>query len=288
MSKFSTPIKTQAWVLTLALLGGAATALAADEPSVPAISKPSQELKLSFGAPGLVKDVPVNEGDHVKAGQVLAQQDDRQDQAAYESAKKEADSEAKIAYSTADRDQKQVKYQRQLKLKEQRNTSESEVEDARLAVLLADTQIDLAKLEHEQKILDARRLEVKVEQMKIRAPVDGVIQKLNTGQGEMADPQNRDGAIVLVANDPLWVEMHLPTAQALQLTLGEKLPVREAGQKEWQDAKIIFFAPQADAASDTELVRLELPNVKGRQSGLQMQVKLPEKVAAVAATGTNP
>jgi RND family efflux transporter MFP subunit len=275
----STTNKTRAWVLTLAVLGcGATAALAADrstEPLIaPAISVPSKELKLSFGGPGLVKDVPVKEGDRVKAGQVLAVQDDRQDEAAYESAKKEAESTAKIDYSTADRDQKQVKYQR-------------------LAVTLAETQIDLAKLEHEQKILDARRLEVKVEQMKICAPVDGIVQKINLGEGEMADPQNRDGAVVVVTNDPLWVEMHIPTAQAQQLSLGDKMQVRTVGDKDWQDAKIIYFAPKADAASDTETVRLEVPNPNSQRSGLQMQVKLPDKLAAVAengaaGTGTNP
>lgn len=284
-----TTLRTFALLCALAIC--AARASAADSQGAPAISRPSEELKLSFGGPALVKDVPIHEGDHVKVGQVLAQQDERQDRAAYESAKKEADSVAKIDYSTVDKGQKEVQYARKQKLLKDRNASQSEVEEAKLAVDLAATQIELAKLEHEQKILDARRLEVKLEQMKIVSPIEGIIQKVNVGQGEMADPQNRDGAIVVVKNDPLWVEMHLPTAQALQLNLGDKLPVRYPGEKDWQEAKLIFFAPQADAASDTELVRLELPNPAGKASGLQMQVKLPEKVTAVAdggAGGTNP
>lgn len=278
----SPPKKSCTLAVALALLGGINSALAATEaPAVSAISKPSKELKLAFGAPGLVKDVPIREGDHVKVNQVLAQQDDRQDQAAYESAKREAESTAKIDYSIVDKGVKEVQLGRKQILLDKKNASPSEVEEAKLAVDLARTQIDLAKLEHEQKILDARRLEIRLEQMKIVSPIEGIVQKVNIGQGEMADPQNRDGAIVIVRNDPLWVEMHLPTSQALQLKLGDSLPVRYGGEKDWQDGKIIFFAPQADAGSDTELVRLEIPNPTGKASGLRMQVKLPERIAVV-------
>jgi RND family efflux transporter MFP subunit len=264
----------------------ATAAIAAEPPTVPAISKPSEELKLSFQSPGIVKEVPVNEGDHVTAGQLLAKQDDREDQQAYNSMKLEADSTAKIDYSGVDRDVKQVALGRKQKLREQHNASDSEVEEAKLAVDLASTQIELAKLEHQQKGFDARKQEIKLELMKLTSPVDGLIQKINIGPGEMADPQNREGAIVVVKNDPLWVEMNIDTAQAIQLQLGQTLDVREESEQAWQKAKIIFFAPHADAASGTELVRLELPNPTGQKSGLHMQVKLPEKIAAASA-GSN-
>ena len=258
----------------------------ADKP-VTAITKPSLEVKLTFAAPGLVKDVFVNEGDHVKAGQVLAHQDDRQDQAELESASLEAKSQAKIDNYRTDEAVKKVQLDRKQKLLADGHlASEEEVEEAKLDVTLAHTQVQLADLEHAQKALDAQKLSVKVDQEQITSPLDGVVEKRNINPGEMAsaDPANRDGSIVVVQNDPLWAEMHLPTAQALQLHLGDSLQVRTPGAN-WDPkvtGKIIFFSPQADAASDTELVRLELPNPNSTPSGLQVQVKLPEKVAAVA------
>jgi len=265
----------------IALLSAAA--LAAEPPTAPAISRPSRESKLSFQVPGVVKDVPVNEGDRVTIGQVLAQQDDREDEQTYKSLKLEADSVAKIDYSTVDRDVKAVQYGRKQRLLKDHNASESEVEEAKLAVDLANTQITLAQLEHDQKGFDARKQEIKLELMKLKSPIDGFVQKINIGSGEMADPQNREGAIVVVKNDPLWVEMNIDTAQAVQLQLQQTLEVRYEGEPQWQKAKIIFFAPHADAASGTELVRLEMPNPTGQRSGLHMQVKLPEKIAAASA-----
>jgi hypothetical protein len=84
--------------------------------------------------------------------------------------------------------------------------------------------------------------------------------------------------------DPLWLEVHLPSSQAAQLKLNQELPVRYDGG-EWQQAKIIFFE-KVDAASDTEMVRLELANPNNaKQPGLHMQIKLPDSVSAVAANG---
>jgi RND family efflux transporter MFP subunit len=256
-------------------------------PTVTGQTMPSMETKLSFAGPAVVMDILVKHGDHVKVGQVLAQQDDRQDQAALKSMQLEAESTLKIDYSTDDRDEKQLEYDRKEKMLKENVASVSEVDEARLAVDLAKTQIDLAVLEHSQKILDAQKQQFKVDGMKIISPIDGVVESLNIHPGEMADPQNRDGAITVVKNDPLWVVMHLPTTQSQQLKLGDAVQVKYSTDKDWQTAKIVFIKPQADAASDTQEVRAELANPNGKDSGLQVQVKLPNTVSAVAAGGNN-
>jgi hypothetical protein len=109
------------------------------------------------------------------------------------------------------------------------------------------------------------------------------VQQINLGPGEMSDPQNRDGAVIVVKNDPLWIDVHLPTSQSLKLEMGETLQVRYADGGEWQPAKIIFFAPKVDAASDTQHVRLEMPNKANKASGLQVLVQLPAKITGEKA-----
>ena len=44
-------------------------------------------------------------------------------------------------------------------------------------------------------------------------------------KGEVVDPQRP--AMVLVKNDPLWVHVHLPSAQSSQLKIGQDLGVVE-------------------------------------------------------------
>jgi multidrug efflux pump subunit AcrA (membrane-fusion protein) len=260
-----------------------APAVSANSVIATGITRPSQELKLAFASPGIVSDVSVKEGDQVNAKQVLASQDSRQDVWALKSLQSKADSMDKITYSMADRDSKVVEDKRKNDLFRKQAASQAEVDEADLAVKLAEAQINLAKQEHETDGYDAQKQAVKIEQMQIVSPVKGIVEKINVGPGEMADPQSRDGAIVVGVWDPLWLEVHLPSAQAAQLKLGDPLGVRYDGG-EWQNAKIIYFE-KVDAASDTEMVRMELANPgNARAPGLHMQVKLPDSVAAIAAS----
>ena len=50
----------------LAVIATLSTVAAAEPVIVPANSRPSEELKLSFQTPGVVKEVPVHEGDRVE------------------------------------------------------------------------------------------------------------------------------------------------------------------------------------------------------------------------------
>ena len=68
------------------------------------------------------------------------------------------------------------------------------------------------------------------------------------------------------------------------LHLGDKLEVKYPDETEWHEAAVTFRAPVVDAASDTQLVKLTLPNPTNRDSGLQIQVQLPPEVADAAET----
>ncbi len=248
-----------------------------------AITKPSDERQLKFAAPGIVADVTVKEGDTVKTHDTLARQDSRQDELQLKYDLRESESTEKIDYSKADLASKEVDLKRKQDLFKDHAASQTEVEQADLAVKLAKAQVNLAIMEHDQKGYDAEKERVKIEQMTIFAPIDGVIEELNIHAGEMGDPQARDGAIIIAQWNPLWLEMHLPSAQAAELKLNQLLPVRYGDNDAWQTAKIIFFK-KVDAASDTQLVRLELANPENKTPGLHMQVKLPGKADGVANT----
>ena len=259
----------------------------ADQPASPsevlamAITKPSKERQLKFAGPGIVSEVLVKQGDLVKAHDVLARQDSRQDAWQLKFDLRESESNEKIEYSKADLASKDVDAKRKQQLLKDHAASQTEVEQADLAVKLAAAQVNLAIMEHDQKGFDAEKEKVKIEQMTMFSPIEGVIERLNIGEGEMGDPQARDGAIVVGQWNPLWLEMHLPVSQASQLKREQELMVRyEKG--DWQRAKIILF-DVVDAASDTQMIRLELANPDNKVPGLHMQVQLPANVPAVAS-----
>ncbi len=249
---------------------------------VTGISRPSQERKLTFNAPGLVKEALVKDGDVVKAGQPLLQLDDEFDRKELDRLKLEAESDARIDANTADMDAKKVILDRKLKTLQEGGANQSEVDEAKLNVTVAEKQVQLAHMTQDQAKLDAAKQAIKLSRMTLKAPADGIVEKVNTQPGEWADPQGRDGAISFVQNDPIYIEVkELTTRQVSMLKPGEKLKVRYSDDKEdaWKDAEIFFFAPVSDASSGTRMIKLKLTNAQNRDSGLQMMVQIPPEVA---------
>jgi len=240
------------------------------------ITQPSKRLQLQFFAPGVIRDVKVEDGQEVKPGDVLAVQDDALELKQLQGLQIEADSLLTIEAQKTDLAQKQVTLTRKKRMRdEQHAASAEEVEQAQLDVDLAKIRVSLAEQEHQTKTVEAEKQALRVALMKLVSPIKGVIERINVREGEFADINRPEGTLIVVQNDPLWVELRdLSAAQASKLKLGEELDVVHEGEAA-EKAKIIYFSPVVDAASDTRLVRLAMPNPTGRASGLHVQVKLP-------------
>lgn len=235
---------------------------------------PSQRLQLSFDGPGVIGAILVKEGDRVHKGQELMAEDDRMEQKLYQAMRLEADSNLPIEFAQKTLDDSKTKLQR---LKSAGSAAAGfEILEAQLDIALSEIKLEQAQQDQKQKKLQADRQKIKVDLMHLKSPIDGLVEKLNLGLGEVVDPTKP--SCTVVKNDPLWVEVHLPSNQAGELSLGDVMSVQEDGKKLWADAKVIFLSPMADAASGTRLVRLEMPNPSGVPSGLQVLVKLPHKL----------
>lgn len=235
----------------------------------------------SFEGPGVVAEVMVVEGDIVNAGQPLMRQESRMDEAELEVRKIDAESMVEIEAAQKEFDLRKVQYERKLGAGDV-GYSPQEVEEARITMELAKLKIQEANQKKTQAQAVLKRQQTKVDLMKLSSQIDGVVEKISVDSGEMADPQKPEGAISVVKNDPLWVEIPLlETWQVAKLKLGQELDVRYTidPADQWQKAKIIFISPVADSRSASQAVRLELPNPNKRYSGLEMQVKLPAELA---------
>ena len=252
---------------------------------VTAITQPSERHKLSFPAAGIIISQPVKEGDQVKQGDVLLAEDDFLEQKELEKAQLEAASNAKVEAAIADYNAKKHIYDRKKETYEKGGANLQEVEDAELDMVLREKQIKVAQEDSDEAKIKAEQEAKKVKDMKLTSPVDGVVEKMALQIGEMADPQKPDAACWVVKNDPLFIEIRdLSSKQVGHLHLGDKLQVKYPDETDWHEAAVTFRAPVVDAASDTQLVKLTLPNPTNRDSGLQIQVQLPPEVAQAAVT----
>lgn len=246
-------------------------------------TQPSERRTQSFESAGVILEVLVKEGTAVKEGDLLMRQDDRMDRQELEVRRIDAESTIEIDSAVKEFELRKVQYERKASAPQGVGFSAAEVEEAKIAMELAELKIAEARQKNLQAKAVYERQKVKVEVMSLPSRIDGVVEKISVDAGEMADPQKPEGAISVVKTDPLWVELPLmTTVQAARLRAGQELDVRYPGDgadAAWRKAKVLYVSPVADARSGTQAVRLELPNPDNRAAGLDVDVRLPDGVA---------
>jgi RND family efflux transporter MFP subunit len=235
---------------------------------------PSATVELTLNIPKVVRDVPVKPGDKVKAGDLLLSQEDADEVLRLDILKHEAQTNIPVDAAKAELANKEVEQQRIISMGTA--ASPSEIDKAKLDVTLGKLQVEKALHEQKRAQLEVTRQEELLKQMKIISPFDAIVQDTPVLKGEVVDPQRP--AMVLVKNDPLWVHVHLPSAQSSQLKIGQELGVVYPGERTPTNGKIIYMDPIVDATADRQLVRLELPNADGRAAGLRIHVVLPKEL----------
>jgi RND family efflux transporter MFP subunit len=301
-------------LLVLLALGSGSLAIAADAPKKAptdngplappdgcerGVTKPTEEPKQAFSVPGIVDKVLVKEGDEVKEGQVMAELDMREEQAKMlEMQGDVVGAEFQIKAAIADHDAKQVAYQRKLdlyaeQLKANPKFTNSELDEARVAVEIAVIAKDFRAQEKTQKQQELKSLAVKMDMKRLTSRVTGVVSSIDLHPGEAADLSKP--AITVIKHDKLFVEVDVPVTKTRKLKKDDALKVcytddynEQADKVSWMDAKVVFLSPYADASSGTRKVRLEMNNkpegspAPVREAGLTVYVRVSDTPAAAS------
>jgi multidrug efflux pump subunit AcrA (membrane-fusion protein) len=246
--------------------------------TLPADLKP---IELRFKSAGIIAKVNVKEGDVIKSGQVLFEQDDSEERDELDILKLDA-TDIRVQAQKVNAEAKKAEYDRIKQIHDQGAQND-------LELVKAEAEWKLAKLTitQEEQDLTVKNAKVKkqqgvIDRMKLKSPVDGVAQMVDAHVGEMIDP-SKPAAITIVRNNPLLVEVILPTAASQKLQLGRALRV-SYDRKNWKDAKVSYLAPMADVGSGLQKVHLSLENPELRASGLQIYVELPDDLTAAIKT----
>ena len=238
-----------------------------------AVTRPSADVAMSFIQPGRIAAVHCKEGDSVKAGQVLVQQDDEAEQVLLAQLKAQSEDITQIRASEASLAQKKVDLQKLEKAAAGNAATALEVEHARLDVTIAGLSLDLAKFEHEQAGRKYQEQKIRVQNMQIKSPIDGSVEKIDVEVGESVNTTIQ--AIQVVQTDPLWIDAPVPLTQIAGLKTGmtARVELPELGAKgKIEEGRIVFVAAVADAASGTVRVRIEVPNKAKRPAGEHVMV----------------
>ena len=260
--------------LSLIIVSIAIPAMSIDadlEPGVAAITTPSADITLSFVQPGRIADININEGQSVKAGQVLVQQDDAVERARL--AQLEADSQniINVQAGEASLAQKQVDLKKLEKAAALNAATALEVEHAKLDVKIADLSVKLAVFEHEQAQRKYEEAKIQIDNMSLKSPIDGIIEKIEFETGESVNAL--EDVVRVVQINPLWIDVPVPLTKARDLRNINTADVIFPGPNETSvEGTIVFIGAVADAASSTLRVRIQVPNQSLRPAGEHVRV----------------
>ncbi len=258
------------------------------------------EIDIAAELPGKLKDVPVREGDFVKAGQVVAVMDT----AALEAQRRQAEAELRqarnaVAMSRGDVKQSeaglfvaQKHAERSAALEEKGSATLQEMEDDRARYLSAAAALESSKARVAAAEASAEAAQAAIERIQtdisrslLKAPRDGRVQY------RVAQPVEVLGAGGRVLNmldlSDVYMTFFLPTAEAGRLALGDEARlVLDAAPEYVIPARVSFVASEAqftpktvETQSEREKlmfrVRAQIPTELLRKHILAVKTGLP-------------
>ena len=233
-----------------------------------------RQATVSAKITGKVISVPVEEGDRVRAGQVIAQLDDSNARAALELAKANLVA-AKLAYS----DDEPI-YQMNVRLKNSGAVSQQAFDTARTTIDQARANLEIA-----QGAVSVAQ--VNLDDTTVRAPFSGIVTDKAAQPGEMISPISagsgftRTGIATIVDMDSLEVDVDVAESFINRVRSGMPASVTLNAYPDWQiPANVIAVIPTADRSKATVTVRV---GFKVKDARI-----VPEMGARVAFLDTGP
>jgi RND family efflux transporter MFP subunit len=223
-----------------------------------------REATVSAQITGTVTQVLFDEGDRVRAGQVIARLDDTAQRAAVAQAQAQLQSaqavlrqdEAQLAQSVRDvaRDDDLVK--RHL-------VSQQETEQARTLVDTGTAQVQSQRKQIELAQANVRAAQVQLDYCTVRAPFTGVVIAKAAQVGEIVSPFSagggftRTGIGTLVDMDSLEIEVDVNEAYINRVEPGQPVESVLNAYPEWRiPSHVIAIIPTADRSKATVKVRI--------------------------------
>lgn len=241
---------------------------------------PSADINVSSPVDGLIETTPVDRGDFVEIGQVVATLESSVERATRDLAKLQFEMKAALESSKARMDLAKRKVEKNRPLYEQGIVSIDEMDEFDTEYTVALNAFRQAQENLALSGAELKRAEAALELRTIRSPVKGVVVKRMLTSGELVSRSKESDIMQVFQLDPLYVEVSGPPALYDAVKVGMKAEVRpNETPGEMYVATVNVVDTFVEAKSGEVGVRLELPNPEYRiRSGLNCQVRfLPEQ-----------
>ena len=221
-----------------------------------------ESIDVAASEMGIVKKVHVKLGQQVRAGELLVELDASVLEASLAMAKAKATSSARIKAAEVEYATMEKRFDKLTELLDRGAGRPEEVEKARANADVAKHNIAALKEELEVLSFQVKELEAKIEERKIRSPLDGIIISVHKKQGEHVSTSEPLIAKVVDLTQ-LRVTFYLPTNMALDKNVDDHVTLFIQETSQQAKARIEYVAPVTSA--DSGRVRLDV--VIGNQNG---------------------
>lgn len=236
------------------LMGGVTSVTAARPERGPAVEavyatgavEPTFWAKVSSTVVGRIAEIPVKEGDKVKAGDVLMRLDDR------EAKHKLAEAEAKERFLTQ--------------------------EVARMSMLAqrdfaSQQQFQRTVSDHAQAVATVAQARQRLADLTLSAPLDGEVLRLDGNVGEV--PRSGDVVLWIGQREPMRIEAEVDEEDIPKVQRGQKVLVKaDAWPNRIFTAHVTSLTPKGDPVSKNYRVRITLDPGQPLQIGMTAEVNI--------------
>ena len=228
---------------------------------------------IEFGAAGngAGKKKPLDEGDRVTAGQMLARLDDRALRSRLDEVRSGLDeAKARITDAKARLEQAQLNLNRarQLKRRGIGAITETEYQDYVTQLAVAGAQVDVCRAQAANAVARVQTAGENLKDATLASPVDGVISKRHVNVGESVNPQQAVMEIIQV--DEVLLVVGVPEAYVGEIRPGQTVHVELLARDRFRkdrpktDGRVRRVAEAADQTTGLFDVEVLLPNTKGK------------------------
>lgn len=250
-----------------------------------------RKAAVSSKATGRIEHLYVEEGSFVKQGNVVAQLENSDLEAAVDEAKASLSvSRADLNNADAELDDATLNFNRQKVLKESGSVSEQAFDSAEARYKKAKAAYRSAKFRVDKAEAAVKVSEVNLDQSYIRAPFDGVILTKSAEEGEVVAPMgaslNAKASVVSMADmKSLMVEVDVAESSLEKVKIGGPAEIRlDAFPNDRFEGKVYMIVPTADRSKATVLAKIKfdivsekvLPEMSAKVSFLSRALKKGE------------
>jgi RND family efflux transporter MFP subunit len=256
-----------------------------------------RQATVSAQITGTLTEVLIEEGDHVKAGQVLGRLEDTAQRAALAQAQAQLHSaQALLGQYQAQLAQSERDVKRAEDLVERKLVSQQAVEQARTQVETGAAQVQGQRKQIELAAASVRSAQVQLGYCTVRAPFTGVVIAKAAQLGEIVSPFSagggftRTGIGTIVDMDSLEIEVDVNEAYINRVQPGQPVESVLNAYPDWKiPSHVIAIIPTADRSKATVKVRIGLDLKDDRiVPDMGVRVSFLEEHKAAAQTQERP